>query len=167
MSERFSIDELVGQWRAERPDLDVGAMATVARLLQLGAALQRQLAERAAKYDVLVAEADILFTLRRSGPPYRLLPSKLSESLLVSSGTLTNRLDRLEAKGLIERHPNPEDRRSIEVALTERGRRTADEAVTEHVEYERRMLSSLNATERRTLDQLTSTLLAGLEEGNG
>jgi DNA-binding MarR family transcriptional regulator len=139
-------------------------MATVARLLRLGAALHRQLAERAAEYGVLVAEADVLFTLRRSGPPYRLLPSKLSESLLVSSGTLTNRLDRLEAKGLIERHPNPEDRRSVEVALTERGRRLADEAVTEHVENERRMLASLTAKERDTLDQLTAKLLAGLEE---
>jgi DNA-binding MarR family transcriptional regulator len=167
MPERFSIDDVVGQWRTERPDLDLGAMATVARLLHVGAALQRQLAKRAAEYDVLVPEADILFTLRRSGTPYRLLPSKLSESLLVSSGTLTNRLDRLEAKGLIERHPNPEDRRSVEVALTERGRRIADEAVTEHVEYERRMLSSLTATERRTLDRLTSKLLAGLEEENG
>src|SRR5687768_10053489 len=105
MSARSSIDELMGQWRAERPDLEGGALATVARLLRLGAALHRQLAERAAEYGVLVAEADVLFALRRSGPPYRLLPSKLSESLLVSSGTLTNRLDRLEAKGLIERHP--------------------------------------------------------------
>ena len=167
MAERFSIDELVGQWRAERPDLDVGAMATVARLLHLGATVQGELAERAAEYGVLVPEADILFTLRRSGPPFRLLPSKLSESLLVSSGTLTNRLDRLEAKGLIERRPNPEDRRSVEVALTERGRRIADEAVTEHVENEQRMLSSLTAKERRTLDELTSKLLAGLAEGDG
>ena len=167
MGERFSIDELVGQWRAERPDLDVDAMATIARLLHLGGAVQRELAERAAAYDVLVPEADILFALRRSGPPFRLLPSKLSESLLVSSGTLTNRLDRLEAKGLIERHPNPEDRRSVEVALTERGRRLADEAVTQHVENETRMLASLTAKERRTLDQLTSKLLAGLAEESG
>jgi DNA-binding MarR family transcriptional regulator len=164
MAERLPVDELVGQWRAERPDLDLDAMATVARLLLVGAAVQHELAERAAGYGVQVPEADILFTLRRSGPPYRLLPSKLSESLLVSSGTLTNRLDRLEAKGLVERRPNPDDRRSVEVALTERGRELADEAVTEHVENETRMLAPLTKAERRTLDELTSKLLGGFGE---
>ena len=78
----------------------------------------------------------MLFTLRRSGPPYRLAPAKLSESLLVSSGTLTSRLDRLEAKGLIERVPHPSDRRSVEVQLTPRAREIADEAVTIHVANE-------------------------------
>ncbi|HEX6116383.1 MAG TPA: MarR family transcriptional regulator [Solirubrobacterales bacterium] len=164
MAQASSIDELVGQWRAERPDLDLDAMATVARLLHLGAAVRRELGALAAEYDVLVPEADILFTLRRSGPPYRLLPSELSEALLVSSGTLTNRLDRLESKGLVERHPNPDDRRSVEVALTEPGRRLADEAVTAHVENERRMLAALSPPERKALDELTSKLLAGLAE---
>lgn len=156
------IDDLVGQWRAERPDLDLEAMATTARLLRLGAELERRLAAMAARYGVLIAEADILFTLRRAGPPHRLLPSELAGSLLVSSGTLTNRLDRLEAKGLVERHPNPTDRRSVEVALTERGLALTDEAVTEHVENERRMLSALSARERRALDALTSKLLGSL-----
>ena len=164
---RDPVEELVGQWRGERPDLDLDAMATVARLLLVAAAIQRELAQRAAAYGVRVAEADVLFTLRRSGPPYRLLPSKLSDSLLVSSGTLTNRLDRLESKGLIERHPNPEDRRSVEVALTERGRELADQAVTEHVENEQRMLASLTAQERRTLDELTAKLLAGFAAKDG
>jgi len=165
VGERISVEEVVEQWRAERPDLDLETMATVARVLLVGAAVQRELAKRAAAYDVQVPEADILFTLRRSGSPYRLLPSNLSESLLVSSGTLTNRLDRLEAKGLVERHPNPEDRRSVEVVLTERGRELADEAVTEHVRNEQRLLAPLSATERRTLDELMAKLLAALGEG--
>jgi len=165
VGERISVEEVVEQWRAERPDLDLETMATVARVLLVGAAVQRELAKRAAAYDVQVPEADILFTLRRSGSPYRLLPSNLSESLLVSSGTLTNRLDRLEAKGLVERHPNPEDRRSVEVVLTERGRELADEAVTEHVRNEQRLLAPLSATERRTLDALMAKLLAALGEG--
>jgi DNA-binding MarR family transcriptional regulator len=159
-----SIDDLVEQWRAERPDLDLETMAMVARLLRLGGALRGELDTLAAEYDVLVPEADVLFTLRRSGPPFRLLPSELSASLLVSSGTLTNRLDRLEAKGLVERHPNPDDRRSVEVALTTRGRRLADEAVTAHVENEKRMLAALSRSELRTLDSLTSKLLRHLSE---
>jgi DNA-binding MarR family transcriptional regulator len=142
-------------------------MATVARLLRVSAAVQRELGRRAGAYGVQVPEADILFTLRRAGPPFRLLPSKLSDSLLVSSGTLTNRLDRLEAKGLVERRPNPDDRRSVEVALTDRGRELADEAVTVHVEDEQRMLASLSARERETLDRLTAKLLAGLAEEAG
>jgi DNA-binding MarR family transcriptional regulator len=163
---RASIDELVGQWAEERPDLDLDAMATVARLLHLGALVSSELEARAAEYGVLVSEADILFTLRRAGPPYRLLPSKLSESLLVSSGTLTNRLDRLEAKGLVERQPNPDDRRSVEVALTDSGRRLADEAVTEHVENEKRMLSALSERERAALDRLTAKLIGHLAAGD-
>jgi DNA-binding MarR family transcriptional regulator len=94
-----------------------------------------------------------------------LLPSKLSESLLVSSGTLTNRLDRLEGKGLVARHPNPDDRRSVEVALTERGRKLTDEAVTAHVENERRILAALSDRERATLDRLAAKLLAGMGPG--
>jgi DNA-binding MarR family transcriptional regulator len=153
------IDRLVSQWEAERPDLDLGAMATVARLLELARELQSHLGALAASYDVQVPEADVLFTLRRAGRPYRLPPTKLSESLLVSSGTLTSRLDRLEAKGLIERVPHPSDRRSVEVALTERGRWLVDEAMTEHVATEQRLLAALSDDERDELDRLASKLL--------
>lgn len=159
MSHSARIDELVEQWRAERPDLDLEAMASVARILHLAGRLRGELDALAARYDVLVSEADVLFALRRSGSPYRLLPSELSDALLVSSGTLTNRLDRLESKGLVERRPNPGDRRSVEVALTDRGRELTDEAVTEHVANERRMLAGLSERERRTLDRLTAKLI--------
>jgi DNA-binding MarR family transcriptional regulator len=159
MSESERVDELVAQWRAQRPDLDLDAMATVARILRLAGELRRRLDASAARYDVLVSEADVLFTLRRAGDPYRLLPSELSASLLVSSGTLTNRLDRLEGKGLIERRPNPDDRRSVEVGLTKRGLELTEEAVTEHVASEQRMLAGLSDRERQTLDRLTAKLL--------
>jgi DNA-binding MarR family transcriptional regulator len=159
VSDSKRVDELVEQWRAQRPDLDLDAMATVARILRLAGELRRRLDALAARYDVLVSEADVLFTLRRAGDPYRLLPSELSESLLVSSGTLTNRLDRLEGKGLIERRPNPDDRRSVEVALTRRGLELTEEAVTEHVASERRMLAGISDRERQTLDRLTAKLL--------
>jgi DNA-binding MarR family transcriptional regulator len=158
------IDELVEQWRAERPDLDLEAMATVARLLHVAARLRGELDALAGEYGVLVAEADILFALRRAGPPYRLLPSELSEALLVSSGTLTNRLDRLEDKGLVERSPNPDDRRSVAVGLTDRGRELTEDAVTKHVANERRMLAGLSERELRTLDRLTAKLLDHLDD---
>ena len=108
-------------------------------------------------------EGDILLTLRRSGPPHRLLPSQLTDSLLVSSGTMTNRLDRLERRGLIERVPNPEDRRSVEIALTESGRELVDGVVGEHVAREREMLAPLSGRERETLTRILRKLAAHIE----
>jgi DNA-binding MarR family transcriptional regulator len=156
------VDRLVAQWAGERPDLDLDAMATVARLLNLARGIEARLSAFAADYDLSIPEADVIFTLRRSGSPYRLSPSAMSEALLVPSGTMTNRLDRLERKGLVERVRHPTDRRSMEVQLTEKGRKLADEAVTLHVENEERMLEPLSERERATLDRLTRRLLAHL-----
>jgi len=154
------IQRLVEQWRPERPDLDLDAMATIARLLTLGRLLEGVTAELAAEHGLQPAEGDILFTLRRAGPPYRLSPSAISESLLVSSGTLTSRLDRLERKELIKRVPHPEDRRSVEVELTPKALKQVDEAVTVHVGNETRILEALSARERAALDRSTSKLIA-------
>jgi len=154
------IQRLVEQWRPERPDLDLDAMATIARLLTLGRLLEGVTAELAAEHGLQPAEGDILFTLRRAGPPYRLSPSAISESLLVSSGTLTSRLDRLERKELIKRVPHPEDRRSVEVELTPKALKQVDEAVTVHVGNETRILEALSARERAALDRSTSQLIA-------
>jgi DNA-binding MarR family transcriptional regulator len=156
------VDRLVNQWAGERPDLDLHTMATVARLLNLARHIHARLAAFAVEYGLSIPEADVLFTLRRSGAPYRLPPSDISEALLVPSGTMTNRLDRLERRGLIERIPHPTDRRSMEVQLTDEGLRLGDEAVTRHVENEQRMLAPLSERERATLDRLTRRLLAHL-----
>jgi DNA-binding MarR family transcriptional regulator len=156
------VDRLVNQWTAERPDLDVRAMATVARLLNVATHIRERLTAFAAEYGVSVPEADVLFTLRRSGPPYRLSPTAMADALLVPSGTMTNRLDRLERQGLIERVPHPTDRRSMEVELTDKGRRVVDEAVTRHVANEQEMLAALSERERATLDRLTARLLQHL-----
>jgi DNA-binding MarR family transcriptional regulator len=94
--------------------------------------------------------------------PYRMLPSQLSTSLLVSSGTMTSRLDRLESRGLIRRDSHPTDRRSVVVELTDDGLRIADEGVTRHVQAETAMLASLSDRERATLDRLLSKLINGL-----
>jgi DNA-binding MarR family transcriptional regulator len=156
------IDELVAQWHAERPDLDVEVMAVVARLLAVGALIGRRLDAFAAEHGLDRGQGDVLFTLRRAGKPYRLSPSGLAQSLLVTSGTMTNRLDRLEQRGLITRVPNPSDRRGLDVQLTDQGFRLVEELVGEHVENERRMLEPLGARDREQLVRITRKLLAHL-----
>lgn len=156
------IDALVGQWGAVRPDLDLTVMARVARITEAGRQIEARIAALATEAGVDVAEGDILFTLRRSGEPYRLSPSAISAALLVSSGTLTSRLDRLERKGLVRRVPHPTDRRSLEVELTDEAVGIVDAGVTRHVENEAEMLSVLSEREQAQLDRLLRKLLAGL-----
>jgi DNA-binding MarR family transcriptional regulator len=152
------IGALTEQWRAERPDLDLDVMRLAARLMRAGQILESGVGEMAKEYGVNRGEGDVLFTLRRAGPPYRLSPSRLSHSLLVATGTMTNRLDRLEEKGLIERTPNPADRRSFDVALTDRGRKLTEEAVGRHVANEARMLAPLTKADRAELERLLRKL---------
>jgi DNA-binding MarR family transcriptional regulator len=158
------VGRLVAQWEAERPDLDLETMASAARVMAAGQLVSAQVEALAGEYGMSRAEGDLLFTLRRAGAPYRLLPSQLSGALLVSSGTMTSRLDRLEARGLIRRVPNPDDRRSVAVELTRRGLALVDEAVTRHVDAEREMLAPLSARERATLDRLLAKLIERLSE---
>jgi DNA-binding MarR family transcriptional regulator len=158
------LDELAGQWAAERPDLDSGVMAEVARLLHVARLIGGRLAEYAGAHGLQLGEADVLLTLRRSGEPYRLSPTALSESMLISTGAMTNRLDKLEARGLVTREPHPSDRRSLEIRLTPKGRKLVDEVVGGHVENEREMLSVLSDREREQLTRITRKLLAHLGE---
>jgi DNA-binding MarR family transcriptional regulator len=158
------LDELVAQWNAVRPDLDVGVMAEVARLLHVARLIGESLAAMAADHGLQVGEGDVLFTLYRAGPPHRLSPTQLADSTLVTTGTMTNRLDKLEAGGLIRRIPNPDDRRGVAVELTERGRELVDRLVGEHVANEERMLSALSARERQQLTRLTRKLLTHLAD---
>ncbi|MDQ2631281.1 MAG: MarR family transcriptional regulator [Actinomycetota bacterium] len=157
------VEALVAQWEAERPDLDLETMALAARLLGVGRMIDARIGALAAEHGMTVGEGDILLTLRRSGAPYRLLPTQLTGSLLVSSGTMTNRLDRLERRGLVERVPNPEDRRSVEIALTDEGRELVDAVIGEHVAREQEMLAPLSARERETLTRILRKLAAHVE----
>jgi DNA-binding MarR family transcriptional regulator len=163
MTERDRLDALVDQWRAVRPDLEVEIMAEVARLLHVARHVGDRLAAKADEHGLQVGEADVLFTLFRAGSPHRLSPTQLAESTLVTTGTMTNRLDKLEAAGLIRRRPNPYDRRGLAVELTAQGRRLVDRLVGEHVENEREMLAGLSERERRQLAGLLRKLLAQLE----
>jgi DNA-binding MarR family transcriptional regulator len=161
------LDELAGQWAAERPDLDSSVMAEVARLLHVARLIGGRLAEYAGTHGLQLGEADVLLTLRRSGEPYRLSPTALAGSLLVTTGTMTNRLDRLEARGLVSRERHPTDRRALEIALTREGRKLVDEVVGGHVENEQAMLSVLSDREREQLARITRKLLAHLDEPAG
>ena len=105
----------------------------------------------------------MLATLRRAGAPYRLSPTDLFRSMMVTSGTMTNRIDRLTAKGLVRRIPDPEDRRGILVELTQQGRELIDRALISHVENERRILQSLSREEQQTLATLLRKWLSSLE----
>jgi DNA-binding MarR family transcriptional regulator len=163
MSGGDRIDELAAQWSEERPELDAETMAVVGRLLVVADLINRRLEGSAGEHGLDRAMGDILFTLRRAGSPYRLSPSRLSASLLVTSGTMTNRLDRLEARGLIERLANPDDRRGTDVQLTGAGLELVDGLVSEHVANEQEMLEPLSAREREGLVRAMRKLLAHLE----
>ena len=157
------VDRILAQWNSERPDLDVTPMGLLGRIARLRTHLAREIEKTLAVHGLNSASFDVLATLRRSGPPYRLSPGDLIATTMVSSGTMTNRLDQLEKAGFIERSHNPDDRRSVIIALTPEGFALVDEAVTSHVENEHRLLDGLSAEERRTLDGLLRKFLAEFE----
>lgn len=158
MAKPDRIDFLAAQWEEVNPDLDLETMALVRRLATVAALTRGRIEELARGYGVSLEEGDILFTIRRAGKP-GLSPTALTDSLMVSSGTMTNRLDHLERKGLIKRVPNPGDRRAVEIELTGKGVKLVDKAVAEHVEKEVEMLSVLPDAERRRFDATLRKLL--------
>ncbi len=130
------VDEFIEQWRAERPDLRLDAMASIGRLGRVMGLGTRVIEATLQRHDLRLSDFDVLATLRRLGPPYVAAPSRVTQSLMLSPATLTSRLDRLENMGLVERRADPEDRRSLLVALTDAGFDRVDAAVTDHVETE-------------------------------
>lgn len=158
-----TVDLILDQWRRERPDLDVSAMGLIGRVKRCAGLLQRQLEETFARFDLTLWEFDVLATLRRSGAPYQMTPTALFSALMVTSGTMTHRLQRLEARGLIQRTPNDLDARSMLVQLTVKGRQLIDRAVEAHVDNERAILAPLPADTLARLDTQLSTLLRLLE----
>jgi DNA-binding MarR family transcriptional regulator len=160
------VDEILAQWRKERPDLDVAALGLYGRLFRLVQLSDDVLAKKLAGYELQPGWFDLLAALRRAGAPYELNPTQLMPATLLSSSGMTKRLDRMEAAELIERRPDPHDRRGTRVRLTRRGKRVIDRAVETHVANEERLLGALTAAERRTLDRLLKSLLVELEGPN-
>jgi DNA-binding MarR family transcriptional regulator len=163
MTETDGVDRIIAQWARERPDLETTAMAVFGRIYRLSR-MAGDHAERAyADYGISRAEFDVLATLRRSGAPFQLSPGALAESMMLSSGGTTARLDRLEKAGLVERIPSATDRRSVLVRLTERGREIIDDAVAAGLEEQRRLLSHMSPAKVRQLSDLLRVALQDVD----
>lgn len=148
------VQELLHQWRRERPELDVSAMAVVGRLLRLGKRLETRANVVLKPFGLSYTDLDVLATLRRSGKPYSLKPTQLQRSVLITSGAMTACLNRLEAAGLISRSASDQDRRSLSAALTTAGRRLVDKAVEVRFAEAHDALKALAAGERKQLGDL-------------
>lgn len=158
------VDRMLSQWQHERPELNVLAMGIFGRLWRINAVASKAIERVHLKFGLTQPEFDVLATLRRSGEPYLMSPTALYTSLLLSSGAMTNRLDKLESRGLIFREPSPEDRRSIMVGLTKHGLSIIDETISEHVENEESLLNSLTPEQQQQLADLLRILLVDISK---
>ncbi len=153
---------VVEQWRAERPELDTSPILVIGRIHRIAAALTPELVAVYGRHGLGEGEFDVLATLRRQGAPYALSPGELGERTMVSSGAVTKRVDRLEARGLVERRAHPSDGRSRTVALTAAGRAVVDAAMDDHLANEARLLGGLEPDERTALADLLGRLATTL-----
>lgn len=157
------VDEIVAAWRRERPDLDPEPLHVFSRLSRLARRLDLDRATAFGDHGIDGWEFDVLSALRRAGDPYELSPGRLVQETLVTSGTMTNRIDRLAAKGWVERAPSPTDRRRVIVRLTDAGRSAVDGAMADLLDRERDQLSGLGTAEITELTVLLRRLLAPFE----
>jgi DNA-binding MarR family transcriptional regulator len=159
-----SVDRIIAQWAVARPGLDVSAMGVLGRLSRLARGYERDLQEVFARHSLQPGEFDILATLVRADPTGAgLTAGELSSSAMVTSGAITNRVDRLVSKGLVTRRTDPNSRRTIRVALTAHGRTVIEAALRDHVENENRLLASLTDAQRADAERTLRALLASRE----
>ena len=156
------VDHLLAQWAVERPDLDVSAMGVVGRLARVQRLVEAELRTTFAAHDLDASPFDVLATLRRNAAAGGLTPAALMRSAMVTSGAITQRLDRLEERGLVQRSPSDADRRSVLVQLTDAGRALVDQTLPDHVATEERLLAGLDAEQRELLASALRTLLEHL-----
>ena len=156
------IDVRQEQWASVAPDIDTRGMALFGRMRQIYAGVRPQIEEIFARYGIDGGDADVLFTLYRSGAPFRLRPTELYRWLMVSSGGITHRLNRLQKAGLIERIAEPQDKRSLLVSLTTEGQRVAREAFAEDMALESQRLEVLTEDEQQRLSALLRKLLLSI-----
>lgn len=157
-----AVDGFVGQWRRERPDLDHSPVLVVGRLSRVTRRLEQALQDNFKRHDLDRAGYDVLATLRRSGAPYTLTPGELLRTCMVTSGAITQRLDRLERRGLLVREQHPVDGRQVVVRLTAQGAALVDDVLPGHLALEERLLSPLDQREREELARLLRLLDEGL-----
>jgi DNA-binding MarR family transcriptional regulator len=163
MTEHDGVDRILGQWATQRPDLDTEAMGIFGRIFRLARAGGDATAAAYARSDLTRGDFDVLATLRRSGADRPLSPSALSATLMLTSGGMTQRIDRLERAGLVRRSPDPADRRALRVSLTERGAQVVDRAVEDGLAAEQRLLAGIPPERRREVDAMLRELLAAVD----
>jgi DNA-binding MarR family transcriptional regulator len=161
------VDDLVARWQVERPDLDVEPLHVLSRVSRLARHLDRARRAAFAAHQLETWEFDVLSALRRQGPPYQLSPGALLRATLVTSGTMTNRIDRLAGAGLVRRRPDPLDKRGVLVTLTASGRSVADAALADLLQRERKLLTGLDSGQRRELAGLLRVILAPFDSDTG
>jgi DNA-binding MarR family transcriptional regulator len=154
------VDRLVAGWRAVLPELDVSPLEVLSRVTRLARHLDRQRSLVFARHDLETWTFDVLSALRRAGAPYQLSPGQLIAQTLVTSGTMTNRIDRLEERGLVRRRPDPADARSTRVQLTPAGRKQVDAALRDLVARENAILGTLDPGDRAVLADLLRRIVA-------
>lgn len=158
-----AVDAIKRQWQAQRPDLSVEAMGIFGRIKRCSHLMTDRLETTFSKFDLNYWEFDVLATLRRSGPPYTLAPTALFSIMMITSGTMTHRMKRLEARGLIERLPNKDDARSQLVKLSQTGFDIINETATAHVDNMESILADMSQEKKQALDQKLTELLAIFE----
>jgi DNA-binding MarR family transcriptional regulator len=156
---RDEVDQILEDWGRERADLDIAPLAVLSRVTRLARHLDRARQTAFAAHDLESWEFDVLAALRRAGPPYELSPGRLVDVTLVTSGTMTNRVDRLEARGLVRRGPDPSDRRGVLVRLTPSGQQAVDGALADLLDRERELLAGLDVAQQDHLADLLRRLL--------
>ena len=160
---RDGVDRMLEVWKQELPDLDLATEGIVERIQKITKHLARAMNETLSEFGLDRGEWWLLSALRRSGPPYRRSPGHLSQDLGLSTGAMTNRLDRLEAAGLVRRLPDPNDRRAVQVELTEAGWQAWQDSVGAQAQKEALVASALTPAEKERLNSLLRRLLLELE----
>jgi DNA-binding MarR family transcriptional regulator len=161
-----SVDRLIAQWAHERPDLDTAPLAVVARVIRIAAWLSKSAEKWLSPLGLTWESFSLIVTLRRAGAPFQRRPSELLEESLLSSGAMTNRIDRVEALGLVVRLRDPNDRRGVIVQLTPEGRKLADKAIEVHSAELKALLKGIRASDRATLKKVLAGWLSDLEGGS-
>lgn len=157
------VDRIMASWALELPELDASPLASLSRLSRLSRHLDRARSDAFAAAELEPWEFDVLAALRRLGPPYEASPGELIHETLSTSGTMTNRINRLESRGLVVRLPNAQDRRGVLVRLTEDGRTRVSAAMTDLLHFERGVLAAITPQQRDDLAELLRALLAPFE----
>lgn len=158
-----ALDTIVAQWKQEKPHLNTQPMEILGRMARLAKHLEAAIAACHKQYDLKLGEFDVLATLRRAGAPYSLTPSELIDSMMLSSGAMTNRLDKLQTRELIIRTHSEEDRRSVTVSLTSQGIELIDEVMEQHVQVQEKVLAGFSEQQQAQMNKLFKTWLSGWE----